>query len=404
MQQQMYPAVNSYYQQNVMAQQVRDSQNSQKNIHQPRNSQQYNARVGSSSMYAQAATVGVAPSGQGLYSTSYNMDSQPSSTFPTQNQYNTNQTQPSQSWQRSNQNLSMSQGSQHSQLFQTPLHDPTHISSPGIKQLQPRQLGNYESSQQTTSAPRVPGSNPAQVHQSQPSTTMFQQRKNDQRVTNLPRDQIPSQHQQAMGRPLNTHINQQHQSNQGYHQTQTTEVTNVVVETATEGTQKISTTNPSAPNVSKQEQEVGHQNLSLNEGSGIDARTQLESPSIQATRKAETVQGAPGSGEGRRSLLESALLCDLPTYLIDSVLENPNLSKVKDPASVKVHVVELLKLLTQDPGFGLKFQLVLEKNPSWKKYVSQDHSLFITGIEQKTDYFLTDGSSPLDSKKMLTEG
>jgi len=27
------------------------------------------------------------------------------------------------------------------------------------------------------------------------------------------------------------------------------------------------------------------------------------------------------------------------------VLENPNLSKVKDPASVKVHVVELLKLL-----------------------------------------------------------
>ena len=86
------------------------------------------------------------------------------------------------------------------------------------------------------------------------------------------------------------------------------------------------------------------------------------------------------------------------------MLENPSLSKVKDPASVIVHTVEILKLLVKDPGYGLKFQLILDKIPQWKKYVSQDHSLFITGIEQKTDYFLTDGNSSKDLNKFLTQG
>lgn len=138
------------------------------------------------------------------------------------------------------------------------------------------------------------------------------------------------------------------------------------------------------------------------EGNGIDARTKAE-PAVEAARQAATTQGAPGCAEGRKALLESALLCDLPTYLVESVLENPSLSKVRDPASVKVHAVELLKLLTRDPGYGMKFKLILEKVPAWKKYVSQDHSLFITGTEQKTDYFLTDGSSS-GPTKMLTQG
>jgi hypothetical protein len=135
---------------------------------------------------------------------------------------------------------------------------------------------------------------------------------------------------------------------------------------------------------------------------GIDARTRAE-PSVEAAERAASTKGAPGSAEGRMALLESALHCDLPTYLVESVLENSSLSNVKDPASVKVHAVELLKLLCQDPGYGMKFQLILERIPAWKKYVAQDHSLFITGHDQKTDYFLTDGSSS-DPMKLITKG
>lgn len=140
----------------------------------------------------------------------------------------------------------------------------------------------------------------------------------------------------------------------------------------------------------------------VTDGSGIDARTKPQ-PSVEAAKRAASTQGAPGSAEGRKALLESALHCDLPKFLVESVLENPSLGNVKDPAAVKVHAVELLKLLCQDPGYGLKFKLILEKIPAWKKYASQDHSLFITGHEQKTDYFLTDGSSS-DPKKLLTDG
>jgi hypothetical protein len=54
-----------------------------------------------------------------------------------------------------------------------------------------------------------------------------------------------------------------------------------------------------------------------------------------------------------------------------------------------------------DPGYGLKFRLILDEIPAWKKYKSQDHSLFITGSEQKADYFLTDGDK--EPAKLLTE-
>jgi hypothetical protein len=103
------------------------------------------------------------------------------------------------------------------------------------------------------------------------------------------------------------------------------------------------------------------------------------------------------------ALLQSALQCKLPHFLVDDVLENSSLSKVKDPAAAKVHSVELLKLLADDPAFGMKFQMILDTIPAWKKYKAQDHSLFITGPEQKADYFLTDGSSG-EPKKLLTEG
>lgn len=137
-------------------------------------------------------------------------------------------------------------------------------------------------------------------------------------------------------------------------------------------------------------------------GSGLDARSAVD-PKEEAARKMNTVPAAPGAADGRVALLKSAIDCELPKFIIESVLENPDLATVKDPAAVKVHGVELLKLLTQDPGYGMKFQQILDDIPAWKKYKLQDHSLFITGPEQKADYFLTDGNNG-EAKKLLTQG
>ena len=140
----------------------------------------------------------------------------------------------------------------------------------------------------------------------------------------------------------------------------------------------------------------------MTQGTGIDARTKVD-PKEEAEKMMTTVPGAPGAADGRVALLQSALVCELPKFLVEGVLENSSLADVKDPAAVKVHSVGILKLLIADPGYGMKFQMILDDIPSWKKYKSQDHSLFITGHEQKTDYFLTDGSSG-DGRKMLTNG
>lgn len=137
------------------------------------------------------------------------------------------------------------------------------------------------------------------------------------------------------------------------------------------------------------------------EGSGIDARAKPD-PKMQAEQMAVSSGGAPGAADGRIALLQAALVNELPKFLLEGVLENPTLTKVKDPAATKVHSVELLKLLTMDPGYGMKFSLLLDEIPAWKNYKSQDHSLFITGSEQKADYFLTDGSSG-EATKLLTQ-
>lgn len=136
------------------------------------------------------------------------------------------------------------------------------------------------------------------------------------------------------------------------------------------------------------------------EGSGIDARSSVD-PKVTAEQQTMSLGGAPGAAQGRVALLQSALACKLVEFLLNDVLENETLKNVKDPSSAKVHAVELLKLLTKDPAYGMKFNIILEELPSWRKYKSQDHSLFITGTEQKTDYFLTDGSS--EPTKLLTE-
>lgn len=136
------------------------------------------------------------------------------------------------------------------------------------------------------------------------------------------------------------------------------------------------------------------------EGAGVDARTP-EDPNIVAERQATTTSGAPGSAHGRVSLLQQAIACNLCEFLVDKVLENSALSSIRDPSAAKVHSIEILKMLSKDPGYGPKFKMILDGLPAWKKYKTQDHSLLITGHEQKADYFLTNGSST--ETKMLTE-
>jgi hypothetical protein len=67
------------------------------------------------------------------------------------------------------------------------------------------------------------------------------------------------------------------------------------------------------------------------------------SPMQKAEQQILSSAGAPGSAQGRVALLQSALMCELPKFLVEGVLENPSLSTVKDPAAAKVHSVELLK-------------------------------------------------------------
>ena len=126
--------------------------------------------------------------------------------------------------------------------------------------------------------------------------------------------------------------------------------------------------------------------------------TASSAPKIEEST--EERMGAPGSVVGRVALLNSALSCNLPGFLVDQVLENSALPSIKDPTGAKVHAVSLLKMLAADPAYGTKISHMLDNLEGWKKYKSQDHSLFITGAEQKVDYFLLDQGH--SSKKLLT--
>ena len=132
-------------------------------------------------------------------------------------------------------------------------------------------------------------------------------------------------------------------------------------------------------------------------GEVIHARSPAD-PSIIADEQMKTVAGAPNSARGRSVLLASALRCGLPQFLVDTVLENCNLGQVRDVGAVKMHAVELLQLLLKDPGYGMKFELVLDAVPSWQKYKSQDHALFSSDLEGNGCNLLTGGSDT----KMLT--
>ena len=108
-------------------------------------------------------------------------------------------------------------------------------------------------------------------------------------------------------------------------------------------------------------------------GKANDVRSTVD-PEILADERISTVAGAPNSATGRSALLDSALKCRLPQFLLLSVLESQSQSQVKDNDAVKLHTLALLHLLLKDPGYGMKFELILTSIPSWKKYKIQDQS------------------------------
>ena len=91
-------------------------------------------------------------------------------------------------------------------------------------------------------------------------------------------------------------------------------------------------------------------------------------PAMIANERMKSAEGAPNSAKGRRILMDSALSCGLPQFLVNSVLENQNLNSVKDATATKAHSLELLHLMLKDPGYGLKFELVLDAIPNGEKY------------------------------------
>ena len=124
----------------------------------------------------------------------------------------------------------------------------------------------------------------------------------------------------------------------------------------------------------------------------MDARSAVD-PQIVAAERTRTQLGAPGAAHGRVAWLQQAVATELCAFLIDVVLEHRDLKKIRDPAAAKVHSLALIQWLRRDPGYGAQFSLALQEIPAWKKYQSQDHSLLITGPEQRVDYFLTDGGT-----------
>eukprot|EP00551_Chaetoceros_affinis_P011437 CAMPEP_0203680424 /NCGR_PEP_ID=MMETSP0090-20130426/39233_1 /ASSEMBLY_ACC=CAM_ASM_001088 /TAXON_ID=426623 /ORGANISM="Chaetoceros affinis, Strain CCMP159" /LENGTH=1702 /DNA_ID=CAMNT_0050548483 /DNA_START=284 /DNA_END=5392 /DNA_ORIENTATION=+ len=91
-------------------------------------------------------------------------------------------------------------------------------------------------------------------------------------------------------------------------------------------------------------------------------------PMIIAQQKIASSSGAPGSARGRNILLSSVLKCGLIQFLVDSVLENSASESLLQRDLLKANAVEIIQLLLMDPGYGLMFQLILDKSPNWKNH------------------------------------
>ncbi len=92
---------------------------------------------------------------------------------------------------------------------------------------------------------------------------------------------------------------------------------------------------------------------------------QIQEPKVDPNKVAEekikTSPGAPGCAKGRDALLSSILSCGFIEFLVKEVLVESSLVSVKESENVKVQAEEIMKLLMMDPGYGLKFQLILNE-------------------------------------------
>ena len=94
----------------------------------------------------------------------------------------------------------------------------------------------------------------------------------------------------------------------------------------------------------------------------------------------------------RYKLFESAMDIRLVEFLVEEVLESPEINNAVDASATKVHTIELLKTMAEDFTYGERVRSILDLFPSWGKYAHQKHDLFITA-EQRVDYFLMDGNA-----------
>ena len=98
---------------------------------------------------------------------------------------------------------------------------------------------------------------------------------------------------------------------------------------------------------------------------GPGSETETFKPKIDPNKIAEgrikSFEGAPGSAKGRNSLLSCILSCGFIEFLVNKVLVKSALESVNEPEKVKLQAEEIIKLLTMDPGYGLKFQLILKE-------------------------------------------
>ena len=114
--------------------------------------------------------------------------------------------------------------------------------------------------------------------------------------------------------------------------------------------------------------DLSHQNGQSETYDKISNEQSLADPKIIAEQRMKSSSGSPGSAFGRGPFLSSVLRCGLIHFLVNDVLENTSLENVNDPEAVKLHTLEIINLLSMDPGYGLMFRLILDSIPQWEKY------------------------------------
>jgi hypothetical protein len=118
-----------------------------------------------------------------------------------------------------------------------------------------------------------------------------------------------------------------------------------------------------------------HSDLKSNIGiildTGLNAQGEVSPvsyPHFIAEEKRKQTEGAKGCAKKRTVLLDSAIKCRLPSFLVVNVLDNEIWEGVANPSKTKSCAISLLNLLLRDPGYGSTFKLMLDECPTWDKH------------------------------------